>query len=65
MIRAKFDVRFLDREKPVAVEVNSNKNGVFTAESVARVAAASVLKASPARLELFALKSGSDISPIF
>ena len=53
-----FQVRLFDREKPVKVDVNENKNGHFTAEAVAREAAVSVLNVKPASLELFALKSG-------
>ena len=55
---ASFQVRLLDREKPVKVEVNESKNGLFTAEAVAREAAVSVLSVKPACLELFALRSG-------
>ena len=59
MIRSEFEVRFLDRPDVLSVEVASDKNGTFTAEAIARSAAATVLKVKPACLELFALKSGS------
>ena len=48
-----FEVRLLDRDKPVTIDVRQN-----TAEAVARAAATSILKLKPASLDLFALKSG-------
>jgi hypothetical protein len=59
MGRATFEVRLLDRESPVQVDVTVDKDGFGTAEEVARTLAASVLEVKPASLELFALKSGS------
>ena len=59
MGRSKFEVRLLDREVPVKVEVAFDKDGFSTAEEVARTLASSVLNVQPASLELFALKSGS------
>ena len=58
MIKSDFEVRFLDRPKPVKLELASDKNGVFTAEAVVRAAATIGLQAKPASLELFVLKSG-------
>jgi hypothetical protein len=48
-----FEVRLLDRDKPVKVDVTQ-----ATAEAVARAAATYVLKVKPASLDLFAIKSG-------
>ena len=53
-----FQVRLLDRDKPLKVEVTENKSGLFTAEAVAREAAVTVLNVKPACLELFALRAG-------